>query len=659
MNLHEAKNNFFKEVVFEDYNILKKDESPNFNQINENIKNEDNTFNKENQDTNIINEMDNKNIENNIYDNAFIKKNIKYGIDETGNPIDVNNYYNNINKKIANKKRLVAYIIKDENNENALIDLNGNKIIKNKDGDYEFPFQLKLLIKGFDVNHPELRLTGERIYNFEEELPCPTLNQCTNTFNNVYDNNKIKITNLVKEDFKTNQLGNKERLNEEISFQIESIETNDNTSVRITNSSNNIVNHIYKNNLLNKNDIKDIWKLRYGKYKFNNNHRDIFIKREEKKINSYEKNLTNYSYNKSKNSIFNNKEIISRTNSILNMNKSNDNILSNNSNSINNINKSAQNFNKSNNLKTKCLNNKYFYCFNSKVNHSSIKNKIRYSQNKNNVANCNNLIINDSFLNTETSQNNSYLKYSYMNNGMTLPTFISNPSLFIYNNKLNRVLSSFNNRLANGNIYSNRKTMNYTYGDKNKLINKNKLVHLNNKIKKNQKEGEFTNKNKNSMKKEKESNKYPYKNNLIDKENLINKKNLNENDKLRYKKNLQRTRNSQIPSSIRTIEFSENYLKENNETFFGKKYDENKSTNTDVNKLISKIPINQKKINKKSNNNCSVLTKEASNMIKNYLSKKNKVKNRRIMQMKSQLNKDDNDYNISSLFFTIRSKSFN
>lgn len=26
--------------------------------------------------------------------------------------------------------------------------------------------------------------------------------------------------------------------------------------------------------------------------------------------------------------------------------------------------------------------------------------------------------------------------------------------------------------------------MNYTYGDKNKLINKNKLVHLNNKIKK-------------------------------------------------------------------------------------------------------------------------------------------------------------------------------
>ena len=169
MNLHEAKNNFFKEVVFEDYNILKKDESPNFNQINENIKNEDNTFNKENQDTNIINEMDNKNIENNIYDNAFIKKNIKYGIDETGNPIDVNNYYNNINKKIANKKRLVAYIIKDENNENALIDLNGNKIIKNKDGDYEFPFQLKLLIKGFDVNHPELRLTGERISTLRAE----------------------------------------------------------------------------------------------------------------------------------------------------------------------------------------------------------------------------------------------------------------------------------------------------------------------------------------------------------------------------------------------------------------------------------------------------------------------------------------------------------
>ena len=658
MNLNEGKSNFLKEVVSEDYNILKKDELPNFNQINDNLKNENYAYNKEYQDTNIIKEIDNNNKENNRYDNIIIKKNIKYGIDETGNPIDVNQYYKNINNKIVNNKRLVAYIIKDENNENILIDLNGNKIIKNKEGDYEFPFHLKLLIKGFDVDHPELRLTGERIYNYEESNPSPTLNQCTDAFNNIYGNDKIKITTLVKDESKTNPLENKERLNEEVSLQIDSIETNDNTSLRITNSSNNIVNYIYKNKILNKNDINDIWKLRYGKYNFNNNHRDIFFKKGEKKINSYGKNLINYSNNKSNNSIFNNKEIISRTNSILNMNKTNENILSNNINNINTINNLTQNFNQSKNLKTKYLNNKCFYCSKNNANNSSIKNKIRYSQNKNNVANYSNLIINDSFLNTETSQNNSYLKYSDMNNVMTLPTFITSTSLSIYKNKLNRVLSGFNNRLTIGSIYSNRKTENYTYRVKNKLINKNKLVQLNNKIKENQKEGELFNKN--NMNKEKEFKKYLYKYNLNNKENLIHKKDLNVNNKLRNKKNLQKTRNLQIPSSIRTIEFTENSLKENNEAFFGTKFAENKIINTDFNKLISKIPINQKKANKKNNNNnCSVLTKEASIMIKNFLSKKNKVKNKRIMQMKSLLKKDDTESNISSLFFNIRNKSFN
>ena len=657
MNLNEAKNNCLKEIVSEDYNILKKDELPYFNQINDNLR--DYSCNKENQDTNIIYEMDNKNKENNICDNIIIKKNIKYGIDETGNPIDINQYYNDINKKFANKKRLVAYIIKDENNENVLIDLNGNKIIKNKDGDYEFPFQLKLLIKGFDVNHPELRLTGERIYDFEEGLPSPNLNLCTNTFNDVYNNDKIKITNLVKDNSISNPLGNKMLSNEEISLRIDSNEANDNPSLRIANSSNNIVNYIYNNNLLNKNDINDIWKLRYGKYNFNNNHRDIFIKKGEKKLNLYEKNLINYSYNKSKNSIFNNKEIISRTNSILNMNKSNDNILSKNSNNINNINNLTINNNHFKNLKTKFLKNKYFYFFKSKTNHSPIKNKIKYSQNKNNVVNCNNLIIKDSFLNTETSQNNSYLKHSYMNNGMALPTFITSPSLLIYNNKLNRVLSGLNYRLTTGNIYSNRETEIYNYKDKNKLINKNKLVQLNNKIKENQKEGEFINKNKNSLEKEKEFNEYLYKYNLSEKENLIHKKTLNVNNKLKNKKKLQKTRNLHIPSSIRTIEFTENYLKKSNEKFFGKIFDENKSTNIDVNNLFSKIPINQKKENNKNNNICSVLTKEASNMIKNYLSKKFKVKKRKIMQMKSLLNKDDTGNNASSLFFNIRNKSFN
>ena len=260
-----------------------------------------------------------------------------------------------------NKKRLVAYIIKDENNENVLVNLNGNKIIKNKEGDYEFPFQIKLLIKDFDVMHPELRLTGERIYNPEDSLKMSLSqvpNKCTNTCNNMpIDNDKIKTNNLVKSDSKMSPLGNKDHLVEEISLQIDSIETSDNTSLRITNNSNNIVKFIYKNNLRNKNDENDIYKLRYGKSK------DMTIKSKERNKNSYEKNLINYSYNRSKNSIFDNKEIILRTNSILNKNKSNDNIFSNSNNNINNSNNLIKSFNQSKNIENKFSNNKkYLIC---------------------------------------------------------------------------------------------------------------------------------------------------------------------------------------------------------------------------------------------------------------------------------------------------------
>jgi hypothetical protein len=146
MNLNDTKNNFKKEIVSEDISIIKNNESTNFNQKKSNFENEDSSFNKENKDINIVNVIGNKKRENNTYDSIILKRNIKYGIDETGNPMDVNQYYKNINNKTINKKKLVAYIIKDENNENVLVDLNGNKIIKNKEGDYEFPFQLKLIV---------------------------------------------------------------------------------------------------------------------------------------------------------------------------------------------------------------------------------------------------------------------------------------------------------------------------------------------------------------------------------------------------------------------------------------------------------------------------------------------------------------------------------
>ena len=109
---------------------------------------------------------------------------IKYGIDENGNPINIKDYYKSINDSVninsnssmqsgisnftQKLKKPIAYITKDENNNNILVDLKGNKITtKNKDGDYDFKLQLHVIIKDFDVKHPELRINGERNYNNE------------------------------------------------------------------------------------------------------------------------------------------------------------------------------------------------------------------------------------------------------------------------------------------------------------------------------------------------------------------------------------------------------------------------------------------------------------------------------------------------------------
>ena len=128
------------------------------------------------------------------------------------------------------------------------------------------------------------------------------------------------------------------------------------------------------------------------------------------------------------------------------------------------------------------------------------------------------------------------------------------------------------------------------------------------------------------MKKEESFNKCIYKYNINDKESLI-QKNYNLINKLKNIKILQKTRNRQILSSIKTNELSENELKDSNEILSEKNYHEKEAINTnfDVNNLIPKIKKNRKKVNK-NNKNYSVLTVEASNMVKNFLSKKIKLK---------------------------------
>ena len=123
----------------------------------------------------ILNFKRNKSVITNSRNNK-IPNNIEYYIDENGNP---NSFKNN---NPLNQKKPIAYIITNNPGKNYLIDLNGEKINTNLDGDFYFPGQPFLLIKNFDVQNPELRVFGERSI-FKNET-----------------NNKIKIDNSINED---------------------------------------------------------------------------------------------------------------------------------------------------------------------------------------------------------------------------------------------------------------------------------------------------------------------------------------------------------------------------------------------------------------------------------------------------------------------------
>ena len=97
-------------------------------------------------------------------DEKFLE-NIEYGIDETGNPIDIKKYKEEISHNINDiTKKIIAYIIiSKEKGKNHLIDLNGNIIPKREDGDFYYNYNgIHIIIKNFDVQNPKLRVFGAR-----------------------------------------------------------------------------------------------------------------------------------------------------------------------------------------------------------------------------------------------------------------------------------------------------------------------------------------------------------------------------------------------------------------------------------------------------------------------------------------------------------------
>ena len=232
----------------------------------------------------------------------FSRNNIQYGIDESGNPINIKEYYKSINESVnlnsntsifsgitsmnPKLKKPIAYITKDENDNNILIDLKGNKITtKNKDGDYDFPLQLHVIIKDFDVKHPELRVNGERYYKDNNDI--------IEDIEIGKEINENEISKINKTSESNNLIYSNEKINQ---FEKKISNNNDNK--------NEIGNIIYRTNTnINKNNIY------YTKYSninlYNENNNKIILKttdilNSDKSLNSFNKvkNVINIDKNK-------------------------------------------------------------------------------------------------------------------------------------------------------------------------------------------------------------------------------------------------------------------------------------------------------------------------------------------------------------------------
>lgn len=157
-------NNELIKIIQENINKIEKSQNEYIIGQNENIKNNIIINNEEKN-----NQIEKKENSNNPNLNINLKKlleNAEYGIDETGNPISLQNY----NEEVSNSnksekiKKLIAYIIQsEEKGKNYLINLNGETIPKMEDGDFNYKDNnMHIIIKNFDVQNPKLRVFGVR-----------------------------------------------------------------------------------------------------------------------------------------------------------------------------------------------------------------------------------------------------------------------------------------------------------------------------------------------------------------------------------------------------------------------------------------------------------------------------------------------------------------
>ena len=377
-----------------------------------------------------------RNGNNNIY-----KNNIEYYIDKDGNPQSMKILKtNNLNKdKNINIYSPIAYIVKGNEDKNTLIDLKGNIINQNKNGDYSILNDNILIIKNKDVQHPELK-----IYRGEKHKTKKRINYDSNPFNSSSVSPKLyfdykRITNLLT----NNSLGESNNINK----------TNNNLFRKKKISMNNCNNH-----LLPPLDTKKIY--------------------EQKKIHIYK----NYSFN-------NNKKLI-------NSEDNNDDICISNSYKKENINNSSSNaVNTKNNSNVIERNyNLYFIptasnCQYKKFNYYNYSNEPEYKTTENNnnvfkskypsdIHNKNNK-SNTIVTNERKNKNNKYIKEISLNTNLKTDKFASAINIFNKNKKNN--LNNFNN---NNNVEiieckssRNNKEKRVMFKKKNKSFNNFNLLY--------------------------------------------------------------------------------------------------------------------------------------------------------------------------------------
>ena len=198
-----------KYIELNKYDIFNNDENKIKENLNVNYDNIKNIKNKTKQIINISSETEKHEKGNNKlktdYKNKIlsnIPENVKYGIDDSGNPVMAKDFLS----KEENKKKIVCYIIenKDKNLKNYLVDTKGNILnTKNSEGDYCYQDDnVYLLIKDFDVQHPQLRVCGHTDFNYENT---------SKKSERIPQNNETK-KNIIKIDEETTNINNESEM---------------------------------------------------------------------------------------------------------------------------------------------------------------------------------------------------------------------------------------------------------------------------------------------------------------------------------------------------------------------------------------------------------------------------------------------------------------